>query len=170
MTSYLIVSSRVSNNKEAWLSECLLDLIGERPWSESPSHRNSTSVVCKLEDSSLCECVCMHMCTCVCVRASMCVCMCACVCTCMKRNIKTNMVYWLQKDDTDTTQSNKPYKNIDDCTPPVSYVSELIEMRTFNHQILPAIIVYTDLSILPVREDTHIRWVLHSCNNSGSQK
>ena len=48
-----MVTPRVRDNKEAWLTKCFLYLIGECPRSEAPCHRVGTGVVGKLEDGTL---------------------------------------------------------------------------------------------------------------------
>ena len=50
---YLVVRRRISNYKKAWFTERLLDLIGECSRSEPASNGVGTSVVGKLEYSTL---------------------------------------------------------------------------------------------------------------------
>lgn len=48
-----MITPGVRHNKEAWLSEGLLDLVGEGARSEAASNGMSSSVMGKLEDSTL---------------------------------------------------------------------------------------------------------------------
>ena len=50
---YLVVSGWISDDEKAWLPKSFLDLIGEGSRGESASHWSGTSVVGKLQHSSL---------------------------------------------------------------------------------------------------------------------
>lgn len=50
---YLVITPRIGHDKEAGLSEGLLDLIGEGAGSEAASNRMGPSIMGKLENSTL---------------------------------------------------------------------------------------------------------------------
>ena len=51
--AHLVIPHWVRQHKEAWFTECLLDLIGESTRGEPPCHGNSASVTGKLENGTL---------------------------------------------------------------------------------------------------------------------
>ena len=51
----LVIESWVGHNEKAWFSKLSLNLIGEHAGSVAASNGNSSSVVCKLQHSTLRE-------------------------------------------------------------------------------------------------------------------